>query len=205
MPRLLAKLFAVVFGISIAAGVASTLAALSLKKNAPPVPDPADDEIDLVAIMDGAELASTASSFRGGRLVCWYAGVDLDLRDATLDPAGARLEVRTVFGGTRVVVAPGVPVRISGPAIFGGAMNATEAPKPSPEAPGLEISGFTLFGGLQVIASERGEEIPGWTGQQEHEPGADQPADEPRLDEGSPALDLSPDATLGVSPDGAPA
>ena len=201
MLRPLAKLFAVVFGITIVAGVASALAALSFKKNAPPVPDPADDEIDLVAIMDGAQLASTARAFRGGRLVCWYAGVDLDLRDATLDPAGARLDVRTVFGGTRVVVAPGVPVRVSGPAIFGGTMNATEAPQPSPEAPGLEIGGFTLFGGLQVIASERGEEIPGWTGQQEdeHEHEA-----EPEL-VADRALPDGDGATLDVSPDVAPA
>jgi hypothetical protein len=128
--------------------------------------------------MDGARLVSSAPAFRGGRVVCWYAGVDLDLRDATVDPAGARLEVRTVFGGTRVVVAPGVPVRVAGPAVFGAAVSQADSPEPSPDAPGLEISGFTLFGGLQVIASERGEEIPGWTGEREPEgeSGHDDPA-----------------------------
>lgn len=169
MFRILAKLLGVVIGVSIVAGAASALAALSFKKKAPPLPEPTDDEIELVAVMDGARLASAAPAFRGGRVVCWYAGVDLDLRDATLDPAGAQLEVRTVFGGTRVVVAPGVPVRVKGPAIFGGVMNSSGSPEPSLDAPGLEITGFTLFGGLQVIASERGEEIPGWTGEQEHE------------------------------------
>lgn len=186
MFRLFAKLLAVVFGISLAAGVASALAALSLKQKAPPLPAPADDEIDLVAIMDGAQLASNAPAFRGGRVVCWYAGVDLDLRDATFAPAGARLEVRTVFGGTRVVVAPGIPVRIAGPAVFGAAVNQADSPEPSPEAPGLEISGFTLFGGLQVIASERGEEIPGWTGERE-------PEGENSHEDPAPTLEVSHD------------
>ncbi len=162
MVRFLAKLLGLVIGLSLAAGIASALAAFSFKKKAPPLPDAAADEIDLAAVMDGAKLASTAAAFRGGRVISWYGGVDLDLREATLDPAGARLEIRTVFGGTSVTVAPGVPVRISGPALFGGAINTTGAAEPTPDAPGVEITGFTLFGGLQVIAAERGEAIREW-------------------------------------------
>ena len=168
MFRFFAKLFGVVVGASIVAGAGSALAALNFKKKAPPRPEPAADEIDFVAVMDGAEHASVAPAFRGGRVICWYAAVDLDLREATIDPAGAELEVRTVFGGTRVVVAPGVPVRVTGPAIFGGVMSSIDAREPTPEAPGLEITGFTLFGGLQVIASERGEAIPAWSREREH-------------------------------------
>jgi len=157
MVRFLAKLLGLIIGASVVAGIASALAAVSYRKKAPPRPALAADEIDLVAVMAGAELASTARSFRGGRVISWYGGIELDLRAATIDPAGARLEIRTVFGGTSVAVAPGVPVRITGPAIFGGAVNTTGAPEPTPEAPGLEITGFTLFGGLQVYAAERDE------------------------------------------------
>lgn len=162
MVRFLARLLGLVIGVSVIAGIASALAALSFRKKAPPRPGAAADEIDLVAVMVGAQLASTAAAFRGGRVICWYAGVDLDLRGATFDPAGARLEIRTVFGGTRVAVAPGVPVLVSGRAVFGGAVNTTDAPEPTPEAPGLEITGFTLFGGLHVITAERDEAIPTW-------------------------------------------
>lgn len=169
MFKLLARLVGLFIGISLVAGVAGALAAVSLKKKAPARPDEAADEIDLVTVMSGEEFASTAPAFRGGRVICWYAGVDLDLRGATLDPAGARLEVRTAFGGTRVVVAPGVPVRVSAPAVFGGTMNEAHAPEPTPEAPGLQISGFTLFGGLQVIAAEAGAELSGWSGKGEDE------------------------------------
>ena len=162
MVRFLARLLGPVIGVSLVAGIASALAAVRLKKEASPMPDAAADEIDLVVVMDGVKLASTAPSFRGGRVVCWYAGTDLDLREARLDLAGARLEVRTVFGGTRVVVAPGVAVRTSGPAIFGGVMNSTGAAEPTSGAPGLEIAALTLFGGLQIVVAEQGEEIASW-------------------------------------------
>ena len=177
MFRFLARLLGLAVGISIVGGVASAIAARSFKKNAPPPPDPASDEIDLAVVMRGGELTSTASAFRGGRVICWYGGADVDLRNAVLDPAGARLEVRTAFGGTRIVVAPGVPVRVSNAAVFGGTSNAADAPLPMPGTPGLEITGFTVFGGLQVIAPEIGEEIPAWSGEHErrhdHEAGDD--------------------------------
>ncbi len=162
MVRFLGRLLGLVIGFSLGAGIASALAAVSYRKKAPPLPDAAADEIDLVAVMDGARLASTAASFRGGRVICWYAGVDLDLREATFDPAGVDLEVRTVFGGTRVVVAPGVPVTASGPTVFGGRTTETNGHAADVDRPGLRVTGFTLFGGLQIVAAERGEAIEAW-------------------------------------------
>ncbi len=189
MFRLLAKLLGLLIGASIVGGAASALAALNYRKKALPLPAADVDEIELAAVMEATEYASTARAFRGGRVVCWYAGLDVDLREAELDPAGARLDVRTVFGGTRVVVAPGVRVHVTGPAIFGGRMDSTGAAETSGDAPGLEITGFTLFGGLQVIASERGEELQGWARQRA--PGHDD--EEPGHEHAAPAPDLAAD------------
>ncbi len=173
MVRILARLFGVAIGATVIAAVVGSFAALNFKKKAPPRPDAGADEIDFASVMEGAEFASTSASFRGGRVLCWYGAADVDLREATIDPAGADLEVRTVFGGTRVVVAPGTPVSTRGPAIFGGVMSSVEGPEPTAEVPGIRISGYTIFGGLQVIASERGLEIPSWARQrgrdEEHE------------------------------------
>ncbi len=190
MFRLLAKLLGLVFGASLIAGLASTLAALSFKQKAPAPPAPGDETIDLAVVMAGGEFASTAATFRGGRVVCWYAGTDVDLRDATLDAAGATLDVRTLFGGTRVVVAPGVPVHVSVTSIFGGTMDSTDAPEPTLDVPGLRITGFTLFGGLQVMAAEQGEGIPSWSGERGH------PADDANrvaVPPEAPALDIGAD------------
>ena len=177
MVRFLARLLGIVIGASIVAGIASSIAALRLKQSAPPRPDASADEIDLVVVMDGTSFASTAPAFRGGRVISWYAGTDVDLREAKLDPAGAHLEIRTAFAGTRVVVAPGVPVRTSGPAIFGGVMKpagaagrAAGAIEPGSGTPGLEIGGCTVFGGLQVVVAEQGEEIASWTPERPAEP-----------------------------------
>ena len=178
MVRSLARLLGLVIGASLLAGIVSALAAVGYKKKTPPRPHAAADQIDLVVVMDGARLASTAASFRGGRVICWYAGVDLDLRDATFDPAGADLEVRTVFGGTRIVVAPGVPVAASGPAIFGGRTTETNGHAVDAARPGLRVTGFTLFGGLQVLVAEPGEAIEAWAA--EPAPGLPpEPAPEP--------------------------
>ena len=187
MVRFFARLLGLVIGASMVAGIASAVVAVKLKKSAPPMPDAAADEIDMVVVMDGAKLASTAATFRGGRVISCYAGTDLDLREAKLDPAGAHLEIRTVFAGTRVVVAPGVPVRTSGPAIFGGVMNSTGAAEPTPGAPGLEIAGFTLFGGLQIVVAEQGEEIPSWAPERSATPAQEPSGPEPSGPEPEPA------------------
>lgn len=164
MSRFLARLIGLLFVATLATGAASALAAARFKKAAPPLPEPADDEIDLAVVMDGASFASTATAFRGGRVICWYAGTDVDLRRATFDPAGAALEVRTVFGGTRIAVPRGVPVSVAGPAVFGGVMHegGELAPPASVGTAGLAITGFTLFGGLQVVAADPDEELEDW-------------------------------------------
>ncbi len=76
-----------------------------------------------------------------------------------------------------MVVAPGVAVRTSGPAIFGGVMKPAAAELTS-DTPGLEIGGCTVFGGLQIVVAEQGEEIPSWTPDRQAEPAAE-PGAEP--------------------------
>jgi hypothetical protein len=186
-PRLVRLIVAIVV-LKVVGHVAVALAAVRYKQTAPARPEPDANEIELVVVMDGARYASTASAFGGGRVICWYAGLDIDLREATLDPAGARLEVRTAYGGTRIVVAPDVPVRVRVPAVFGGTSNELHAAEPAVGTPGLEISGFTVLGGLQVVAAEPGLELAGWSGDDEARGRIDGD------DEAAPGLEIGPDA-----------
>ena len=135
----------------IATMVAAMVGAARAKREAPPLPDPADDLIDLHAIFESLEFRSTATAFRGGTLTTWFGGGNLDLRDATLDPMGARLEVRAIFGGGSILVPEDwdVAVRVVG---IGGAGDARPARERSADGPRLEIEGFALFGGFGVMS-----------------------------------------------------
>ena len=63
---------------------------------------------------------SRATSFRGGSLLCWFGGGTVDLRGATLDPAGARLTIRAIFGGGLLVVPDDWQVDLKVIGIMGG-------------------------------------------------------------------------------------
>jgi hypothetical protein len=142
--------------------VAAMVGAARAKREAPPVPDAADDEIDLQAVFESLDFHSTATAFRGGTLNCWFAGANLDLRDATLDPMGARLDVRAIFGGGTILVPDDwdVTVRVLG---IGGAGDVRPAKDRAPGAPRLEVEGVALFGGFGVMSQlptrETGQEL----------------------------------------------
>src|SRR6185436_11750814 len=75
--------------------------------------DPAADEVDLVASFGPLEFRSESGAFRGGSVTTMFGGGEVDLRDATLDPAGATLHVSTLFGGGSLVVPEGWNVETS--------------------------------------------------------------------------------------------
>ena len=113
--------------------------------------DAESDEVALVAILDGIDLESRASAFRGGSMLAWFGGISVDLRAATLSPDGARLDLHALNGGIAIKVPEGWRVRSSMRAVFGGV--DTRAPEPKAEnAPTLTLDGFAAFGGVAVTA-----------------------------------------------------
>ena len=114
--------------------------------------DETADEIDLVVIFDGVEASSRAASFRGGSVLTWYGGGNLDLREATLDPSGGRLRLRSIFGGMRVLVPPTWRVEVHSVGVFGGVGNDTDASTADPASPALVIDAIAAFGGAMVTS-----------------------------------------------------
>ena len=110
--------------------------------------DPSSDEIEIVAIFDGAELTSQASAFRGGRVLAWFGGIDVDLRGATIVD-GAELDVRALFGGIAVHVPAGVRVDGHGRAILGGVDLSSGGPD-DPGTPTIIVRAAAAFGGISV-------------------------------------------------------
>jgi hypothetical protein len=110
--------------------------------------DAESDELALVAIFDGIELANHSPTFRGGSVLAWFGGVSLDLRDATLAP-GASIDVRALFGGVAIRVPPTWRVEAHGAAIAGG-WDSSAARPDDPEAPLLLVNVTAAMGGASI-------------------------------------------------------
>jgi hypothetical protein len=149
---MIGRSLALVIGAFVATMVSAAVAARMAKEQFVPVDDPDADDVALAAIFGPIDFRSTATSFRGGTLECWYGGGTIDLRGATLAPEGARLVVKVIFGGAQVVVPEAwyVTSRVVG---IGGAGDMRPAIEPTADTPRLEIEGIAIFGGIGVTAT----------------------------------------------------
>ena len=133
------------------ASIAGMLAARAAKQHIQTLDEPDADDVRLTAIFEPLSFRSTATQFRGGTVDCWYGGGVIDLRDALLDPAGARLQVRAIFGGAQIVVPETwrVSTRVVG---LGGIGDGRSNVERDELAPHLTIDGVAIFGGFGVTS-----------------------------------------------------
>jgi Cell wall-active antibiotics response 4TMS YvqF len=125
-------------------------AAAVMRRAVPSRGDEESDELALVAIMNGIELKSRATAFTGGSMLAWFGGIAVDLRDAEL-AEGARIDVRTLFGGIAIRIPATWRVEAKVKAFAGGIETSTPA-QDDPDAPVLRLEGEALFGGIAVGA-----------------------------------------------------
>jgi hypothetical protein len=154
----LSRIVAVTGGAIVLTSVAGAVAAAVNKRRLVRVDDPYADEVALAAVFEPLFFQSTASGFRGGTVDCWYGGGIVDLRAATIDPGGARLRVRAVFGGAQIVVPEQwmVTTRVVG---IGGAGDARPAGDRDANAPQLAVEGTAIFGGFGITSSLSDEQV----------------------------------------------
>jgi hypothetical protein len=127
-------------------------AAFVVRRLLPSRGGPDSDEVALVAVLDGVDLASRAQAFRGGTMFAWFGGVAVDLRGATLAP-DAKLTTSALFGGVAIKVPPGWRIEHTSRAFAGGV--AIDAPDPDdPDAPTLVVEATAGFGGVAIKAQE---------------------------------------------------
>ena len=129
----------------------AAIAAVVMKRQLVAVEDEDADEVHVVSIFGPMAFHSRAAAFRGGTVDCWYGGGVVDLRDATLDPAGATLTVRAIFGGGQILVPDGWRVESSVSGI-GALRDMRVASARADDAPRLTIDGIVVFGGFGVTA-----------------------------------------------------
>lgn len=148
------RLLKIAIALNLAAGLAAFAARLLLVSRG----EPDSDEVDLVTIFEGLHLRSHSSAFMGGSALSVFGGIVLDLRRAQLGPTGADLEIKTLFGGTVIVVPPDWRIEVQARSLFGG-LDRSDQPPADPEAPVLQIRATTIFGGLQVESRPRLEAV----------------------------------------------
>jgi hypothetical protein len=143
-------------GLTLLTAIISAITAAVLKERLVSRGDETDDEIDLVTIYTGRDFTSKAPSFRGGSVLTWYGGASIDLREASLDPAGATLNARTIFGGLRLLVPETWNVRSNITAVFGGVGDTRDTSVVDELGPTLTVTGFALFGGVGIQTEPMG-------------------------------------------------
>jgi hypothetical protein len=145
------RLFRTLLAFKLGFWAGMVLAGQLVKRAVPSRGDSDSDEVSLVAVFNGIDLKSKAETFRGGSMFAWFGGIAVDLRDATIAPEGAHLDLHTLQGGIAVRIPLGWRVQSDLKALAGGVDVSTPEPE-DPNAPTLTISGFAALGGIAVGA-----------------------------------------------------
>ena len=112
----------------------------------------------VVAVFGGVEKGGTWTPARKVTSLTVFGGAELDFREANLAPGVTELRVNCVFGGVELIVPPWLAVESDAVAIFGGFEEVHRAPStPDPDRPVLRITGFAVFGGVDVQTRLPGE------------------------------------------------
>ncbi|OFW65490.1 MAG: hypothetical protein A2Z12_09415 [Actinobacteria bacterium RBG_16_68_21] len=117
--------------------------------------DPDADEFRVGAIVGGRQITSRAKALRlvSARVV--MGGVDLDLREATLDPNGGHVALNVAAGGVRIAVPPTWMVVVADD-VVGGTVDVDTTPPEDlpPDAPVLTVEATVRSGGVMIEAGE---------------------------------------------------
>ena len=129
-----------------------------LSKNYEGDSDPDDDEFRVGAIVGGRQVVSHATALHLVSARVFMGGVDLDLRQTTLDPKGGHLSLRVTAGGVRVSVPPTWMVVVADDVVGGTVDLDTTPPEDLPsDAPVLTVEATVRSGGVMI---EAGEPVP---------------------------------------------
>lgn len=99
------------------------------------------------ATFSGQKLSFTGNEFKGASLNAVFGGIDLNLKNATIEQDQI-INATTVFGGIDILVPNNVNVKVKSNSIFGGVDNKIKDNKEN--VPTIYVKAFCLFGGIDV-------------------------------------------------------
>jgi hypothetical protein len=114
-----------------------------------------------VAVLGGCERRGRWRPSPRSVAVAILGGVELDLRDATIEGDELVLTAVAILGGIEIVVPEGVEVDVSGFALLGGNEHEQGDAPVRPGTPVVHVRAFSLLGGIEVKARRGGGERPG--------------------------------------------
>lgn len=103
----------------------------------------------IVAIFGGTRRSGRWRVHPDTNITAAFGGVELDVSEAIFEATELQLTVNCLFGGVELTVPEGTEVISRVAAVFGGADVHRLAP-PQPGMPRIVVTGFVLFGGLDV-------------------------------------------------------
>jgi predicted membrane protein len=130
------------------------IAAQVAKQLIPEVGDEDSDVFQVVTMTGGRNWVGKAEALRSGTVITGMGGMEMDLTQVTLDPAGAHLRVVTIMGGIEIRVPRGWNVELKGWAFMGGHANSARKQEVPDDAPHLIIEASTVMGGVAVTPAK---------------------------------------------------
>jgi hypothetical protein len=105
-----------------------------------------------IAIFGGAERKGAWVVPHRFNAFAMFGGVELDLREASLEARDVTINAVAIMGGVDIVVPSDITVMVDGAGILGGFADSTKpgTPAPPPGSPVVRVKGVALLGGVSV-------------------------------------------------------
>jgi predicted membrane protein len=111
-----------------------------------------EDDFNGVAILGGFKRRITTKKFKGGKVLSFMGGFQIDLRQADMEGDSATIEAMSVMGGGEIKVPETWLVSMEGISLFGAFVDETD--QQTPGASGTQkkliMKGASLMGGIVV-------------------------------------------------------
>ncbi len=107
-----------------------------------------DASVQHTVTFGALEVHNTSTAFRDGGLDVRFGALKLNLRDATLAPEGAVLNIHAAFGGVEIVVPRDWAISVHGQTMLGAVENTTT--NPTSGAPMLTIDASVTMAAIEI-------------------------------------------------------
>ncbi len=118
----------------------------------------ASDEFRRMSCLNGLDFTSRAGGLRSAEIGVVLGGARIDLRNATIDPAGASVLIENTLGGLQLLVREDWAVTVDD-ILLGGGENEVRVTPPTDlpdDAPRLNVQVITRLGGSVITTTDTG-------------------------------------------------